>query len=126
MPKRLCAFAFGGGVDDNSGDPEHAASADAAASATINPHLVLLLRIELHCLIVWILTALILTAWIALVIIASPVAASRFIDLAEEVKTESKRQPAPLPGIARAQVCPSLRPRAIRMAARQVIRADAH
>jgi hypothetical protein len=96
MPSRLCAFAFGGGVDD----PVHAASADAAASATINPHLVLGLRIELHCLTVWILTALILTAWIALVIIASPVAASRFIDLAAEVKTESKRQPAPLPGIA--------------------------
>jgi hypothetical protein len=51
-------------------------------------------------LTVWILAALILTAWPALVIIASPVAASRFIDLAAEVKTESKRQPAPSPGIA--------------------------
>jgi hypothetical protein len=98
MPRRLCAFAFGGGVDDDSnGDPVHAASADAAASATINPHLVLGLRIELHWLTVWILTALILTAWIALLIIASPVAASRFIDLAAEVKTESKRRPTPEP-----------------------------
>jgi hypothetical protein len=52
MPRRLCAFAFGGGVDDNDkDDPEHAASVEAAASATINPHLLLRLRIQLHCLI---------------------------------------------------------------------------
>jgi hypothetical protein len=120
MPSRLWAFALGGGVDDDSnGDPVHAASADAAASATINPHLVLGLRIKLHCLTVWILTALILTAWIALVIIASPVAASRFIDLATEVKTECKRRPTQGHPVASAQVCPSLRPRAIRTAARR-------